>query len=77
MPALTLAVEIADAVAAAKKRRRASFDVKSKAEELARTHPNAGASVGDVTDLSKRRAWPLASYRYLSRALNRAACVPL
>ncbi|TPI57450.1 MULTISPECIES: hypothetical protein [unclassified Mesorhizobium] len=50
MPALTLAVEIADAVAAAKKRRRASFDVKSKAEELARTHSNAGASVGDVTD---------------------------
>ncbi|RWM05266.1 MAG: hypothetical protein E5X80_08605 [Mesorhizobium sp.] len=51
MPALTLAVEIADTVAAAKKRRQSSFDVKSKARELAKAHPNAGASVGDVTDI--------------------------
>ncbi|UCI10397.1 hypothetical protein [Mesorhizobium sp. B1-1-8] len=51
MPVLTLAVEIADAVAAAKKRPQPSFDVKSKAEELARAHPNAGASVGDVIDI--------------------------
>ncbi|TIQ36255.1 MAG: hypothetical protein E5X48_10720 [Mesorhizobium sp.] len=51
MPALTLAVEIADAIAAAKKRRHFSFDVKSKAKELAKAHPNAGASVGDVIDI--------------------------
>ncbi|MEI9412491.1 MULTISPECIES: hypothetical protein [Mesorhizobium] len=51
MPALTLAVEIADAVAAAKKRRQFSFDLKSKAQELAKAHPDAEASVGDVTDV--------------------------
>ncbi|MBZ9814741.1 hypothetical protein [Mesorhizobium sp. CA7] len=51
MPALTLAVEIADAIAAAKMRRQPSFDVKAKAKELATAHPNAGASVGDVTDI--------------------------
>ncbi|MBZ9710378.1 hypothetical protein LB543_27145 [Mesorhizobium sp. ESP7-2] len=51
MPALTLAVEIADAVAAAKKRRQFSFDLQSKAKELAMAHPDAEASVGDVTDV--------------------------
>ncbi|RWB15899.1 MAG: hypothetical protein EOQ40_27975 [Mesorhizobium sp.] len=55
MPALTLAVEIADAVAAAKKQRQ-FFDVKSKARELAKAHPNAGASVGDVTDILEQES---------------------
>ncbi|TPI78482.1 hypothetical protein [Mesorhizobium sp. B2-8-9] len=56
MPALTLAVEIADTVAAAKKRQQSSFDVKSKARELAMAHPNAGASVGDVTDILEQES---------------------
>ncbi|RWA84487.1 hypothetical protein [Mesorhizobium sp.] len=56
MLALTLAVEIADAVAAAKKQRQSSFDVKSKARELAKAHPNAGASVGDVTDILEQES---------------------
>ncbi|MDX8528939.1 hypothetical protein RFM68_31165 [Mesorhizobium sp. MSK_1335] len=51
MPALSLAVEIADTVAAAKERRQFSFDLKSKAQELANAHPDAEASVGDVTDI--------------------------
>ncbi len=50
MPSLTLAVDIADTIAAAKKR-QSSFDVKSKAEELAKAHPSAEVSVGDVTDV--------------------------
>ena len=49
MQSLTLAVEIADIVSAAK-RRRIPFDVEAKAERLLKDHPEAEASRSEIAD---------------------------
>ena len=49
MARLPLAVDIADAVADAR-RRQSSFDVKAKAKQLLEEHPEAGAAQSDIEE---------------------------
>jgi hypothetical protein len=49
MARLPLAVDIADAVADAR-RRHSPFDVKAKAKQLLEDHPEAGAAQSDIEE---------------------------